>query len=169
VRGLIAELVSAHHQVTIVDMEAGVEHLSRSGGTLRYIDQLLIVTEMDRKALETARRTAALSKELGIASLGVIGNKVRDENDIRDLSSFCAAASLELIAALPYDEAAQQADRRGVPLYDSARDAATVRALDDVVTKLERTFELLPAREPVKDHTPAFTAEQMKKARPECD
>ena len=65
-RGLIGELVSAQHQVTIVDMEAGLEHFSRSGGTLRYVDQLFIVAEPDHKALETARRTVVLAKDLGI-------------------------------------------------------------------------------------------------------
>ena len=42
--------------MTIVDMEAGVEHLSR--GTGRYVDTLLVTLEPYYKALETSRRCA---------------------------------------------------------------------------------------------------------------
>jgi len=96
VRGLIGELVSAHHQVTIVDMEAGLEHFSRSGGTLRFVDQLLIVAEPDHKALETARRTVMLAKDLGIARIGLIGNKLRDEADEQEVRALCQTAGIEL-------------------------------------------------------------------------
>jgi len=49
----------------VLDMEAGVEHLSR--GTTRNTDTLLVVAEPYYKSLETAARVAALGRELGIA------------------------------------------------------------------------------------------------------
>ena len=47
--------------MTIVDMEAGLEHLSR--GTGRHVDALLVVMEPYYKSLETARRCAELGRE----------------------------------------------------------------------------------------------------------
>lgn len=171
-RGLIGELVSAHHQVTIVDMEAGLEHFSRSGGTLRYVDQLLIITEMDHKALETARRTHLLARDLGIERVGLIGNKLRDD-DTNDLAQFCKQYDIELIAAIPFDESARQADRRGVALYDYNADAVTVRALEAVMTRLEKQFELLPAQPPANEPAPSVVTEKTStlsaaEAKPKC-
>jgi hypothetical protein len=42
---ILGELLSKRAEMTVVDMEAGLEHLTRSGGTLRYVDQLLVVVE----------------------------------------------------------------------------------------------------------------------------
>ncbi|MBI5033721.1 MAG: hypothetical protein HZB51_24655 [Chloroflexi bacterium] len=144
-RGFIAELISSRHQVTVVDMEAGLEHLSRAGGTLRHVDELFIIAEMDRKALETARRTFTLAKELEIPRIGLIGNKLRDETDRKDLEQFCAEAGIELVAALAFDESTRQADRRGVALYDFDPNAITVQLLNEVVNRLEKQFDLLPS------------------------
>ncbi len=167
-RGLIGELVSAHHQVTIVDMEAGLEHFSRSGGTLRYVDQLLIVTEMDHKALETARRTFALAKDLGIERIGLIGNKLRDD-DAQDLAQFCKQQGIELVAAIPFDDSARQADRHGVALYDFDPNAVTVRILEEVRQRLEKRFELLPPRTAEIKAAQRLSDEERKKCFPECN
>lgn len=168
-RGLIAELVSSRHQVTITDMEAGLEHLSRSGGTLRYVDQLLIITEMDRKALETARRTFTIAQELGITRIGLVGNKLRDDADKQDLEQFCTQVGVELFAAIPYDDAARQADRRGLALYDYDKNSATVHVLEELTMRLERQFELTPANPPLIPDSAILTPEERKKRYPECD
>ncbi len=168
-RGLIAELVSSRHQITITDMEAGLEHLSRAGGTLRYVDQMLIVTEMDRKALETARRTFKIAQELGIVRIGLIGNKVGDENDRQDLERFYTDIGVELVAAISYDESARQADRRGIALYDFDRNAATVHTLEEVVNRFEGQFELAPTNPPLVLDPGAISLEERKRRFPECD
>jgi len=56
VRHLIGGILEDEQHVTIVDMEAGVEHLSR--GTGRYVDTLLVTLESYYKALETSLRCA---------------------------------------------------------------------------------------------------------------
>ncbi len=144
-RGLIAELVSSKHQITVTDMEAGLEHLARSGGTLRYVDQLFIIAEMDRKAVETARKTFALAQDLGIERLALIGNKLRDELDYDDLEKFASELGIEIAAALPFDEDARHADRQGIALYDYAPNSATVNVLQELATNLEKEFDLVPS------------------------
>ena len=47
-------------------MEAGLEHLSWAGGTLRHVDLLLIVAQPQVKSLLTAARTVRLARQLGI-------------------------------------------------------------------------------------------------------
>ncbi|MDQ4129694.1 MAG: AAA family ATPase, partial [Actinomycetota bacterium] len=43
VRSLLDQAIDEEADVTVIDMEAGLEHLSRSGGTLAYADLLLVV------------------------------------------------------------------------------------------------------------------------------
>ena len=62
-RGLLGELLSSQTDVTVVDMEAGLEHLSRSGGTLRYVDELLVVTEALRPLIMNRAPASTLAQK----------------------------------------------------------------------------------------------------------
>jgi CO dehydrogenase maturation factor len=79
VRHLLGGMMQAEHPLTIVDMEAGLEHLSR--GTGRHVDTLLVVLEPYYKALETGRRAAELGRELGVSRVIAVANKLRDAED----------------------------------------------------------------------------------------
>ncbi len=120
--------------VTILDMEASIEHLSR--GTLKHVESLLIVTEPYFRAIETLGRTAPLARELGIPHIVAVANKVRSERDEATIRAYCAKLGLPLIGVLPYDEAAQQADRENTALIDYAPDGAAVTAISGIVDAL---------------------------------
>ena len=55
---LMAHLLLARNEMVIMDMAAGIEHLSR--GTARAVDKLIIVVEPGRASIETAGRIAKL-------------------------------------------------------------------------------------------------------------
>ena len=129
-RGLLAEILSAEADVTVVDMEAGLEHLSRSGGTLRHVDHLLLVVEPYAKAIETARRGVALARGLGIARVSVLASKVREPDELALVERLCADEGVALAGVVPYDDAVRLADRDGLPPLDAAPDSPTVRALE---------------------------------------
>ncbi len=137
VRGMLADAL-ADVDVTLVDMEAGLEHLSRSGGTLAYADALLIVCEPTRKSVLTATRTAALADELGIPATLAVGNKTRSDADREFFESAFAAGGLRLAAILPYNAELAEADRTGsvvlaeVPTSVQAAVDAVVDAVESV-------------------------------------
>ncbi len=115
VRSLLGEALDAETDDTIVDMEAGIEHLSRSGGTLAHADVLVLVMEPSLKAVITARRTIALARDLGIVAFCGVGNKVAD--DQRDLlSGLCADNDVPLDVVVPASRDIIEADRSGTPL-----------------------------------------------------
>lgn len=116
VRGLLAEALEGCADVTVVDMEAGLEHLSRSGGTLAYADALLVVTEPTRKSVLTAARTAALAAELGIPRTFLVGSKVRFPEDADLLAAAASETGATLAGVLPWDDAVLRADRAGTPV-----------------------------------------------------
>ena len=118
----------------MLDMEASIEHLSRS--TPDGADALLVTVEPYYRALETAGRIAPLARELGIPRILAIANKVRDEEDARVIRDYCRAHQLELAAEIPYDEAVRDADRRGRALIDHAPESASVRVMRALAQQL---------------------------------
>ena len=122
VRHLIGGILEDEQHVTIIDMEAGVEHLSR--GTGRHVDTLLVTLEPYYKALETSRRCAELGRELNIPHVVGIGNKVRDAADADAVQGFAAAHGIQLVATVPFDDAVRLADLAGTPLVDAPANAA---------------------------------------------
>lgn len=123
--------------MTVVDMEAGLEHLSRSGGTLRYVDQLLVVLEPYAKAVETARRTLLLAQDLGIPRISLLASKVRDSDEMAVVERFCAETGVELIGVIPYDDAVRLADREGTAPIDVSPEAPMVLAVSALADRLE--------------------------------
>jgi len=120
--------------VTVLDMEASIEHLSR--GTLRDVETLLIVTEPYFRALETLGRTVPLARDLGIPQVYVIANKVRSERDEETIRAYTARLGLDLLAVVPFDEAAQEADRANQALVEYRPDAPAVQAIARIVDAL---------------------------------
>jgi CO dehydrogenase maturation factor len=122
--------------LTLVDMEAGLEHLSRSGGTLAHADVLLVVCEPTRKSVLTAARTASLAAELGIPEVLALGNKARTPEDVQFFRDTLAVEGIEVAGILPYDPEVAAADRAGaVGLTPVAPDVQ--KALDQVLDALD--------------------------------
>ncbi len=126
VRSLLGAAIEEEADVTLVDMEAGLEHLSRSGGTLAYVDILLVVMEPTRKSVLTAGRTLALAEELGIPRVYGVGNKAQLPEDAEFFETACAEYGVPLAKIVPYDADVVEADRQGTVLGPDQ--AAPVRA-----------------------------------------
>ncbi|HEV2123231.1 MAG TPA: hypothetical protein VGW38_10715 [Chloroflexota bacterium] len=139
-RGVIGQLGNQGNgsgkgqDITVVDMEASIEHLSR--GTLRHVDTLLIVTEPYYRALETAGRTVRFARQLNIPHIYAVANKVRSAQDEQAIRDYCAAQELEVAAIVPFDEHVTEADRDGRALLDVAPDSAAVRAISQLTEKV---------------------------------
>jgi len=97
-RALMTHLVFGREDVLIMDMEAGVEHLTR--GTSRGMDALVVVVEPGGRSLETAGRIRRLGTELGIAKVLAVANKVRDDEDRRFILG--ELEGLEVVSFIPY-------------------------------------------------------------------
>lgn len=124
-------------------MEAGLEHLSWAGGTLRHVDILMIVVEPYVKALVTGTRTHTLASQLGIARVGLVANRVRP-GDIDTVTAFAAAQGIEILATIPDDDDVRRADRAGRCVLDEAPDSAAVRAIESAARLLEGRFVTTP-------------------------
>ncbi len=117
-------------------MEAGLEHLSWAGGTLRYVDLLLIVLQPTEKVLLTAHRAHLLAVQLGIPDVCFIGSRA-SEADRPRFEAFAAERGGELLGLIPDDDAVRQADRMASCVIDSAPESASVRAIERLADALE--------------------------------
>jgi CO dehydrogenase maturation factor len=136
VRSFLGDVLADKADVTLVDMEAGLEHLSRSGGTLAYADVLLVIMEPSRKSIITAARTIALAEELGIPRTVGVGNKARLPDDAEFFEKVCAEYGVPLAGVIPYDIAVVDADRAGGSLAMDGGDAVR-REIDNIVDYLD--------------------------------
>ena len=136
VRNFLGEVLAEQADVTLVDMEAGLEHLSRSGGTLAYADVLLVVMEPSRKSVITAARTIALAEELGIPRVYGVGNKARLPEDAEFFTQIAAEYKVPLAGIIPMDPAVTNADRDGSAVTASPPEAVRA-ALDSVIDFIE--------------------------------
>jgi len=134
VRGLIAELTSMGEH-TVTDMEAGLEHLKR--GTARNVDMMLVVAEPYYRSLEAAKRTSDLAAELGIEHIRVVANKVRSDDDLAAITTFCAQNDMTIIGVVPYDDVMMDAERREKSPYEFAPDSAGVEAIRQIAAEID--------------------------------
>ena len=126
---LFTHLLFRKDDVLILDMYAGVEHLGRA--TVDFVDVMIVIAEPTRRSLGTSSQIKKLAADIGLDRLLLVGNKVRNEEEI----SFLKAESpgIPLLGILPADLAVQEADRLGTPVYDhvpSLRKAAECIAKD---------------------------------------
>lgn len=133
VRGLLRELPTGARLI-IADMEASPEHLTRA--TPEAVDVLVAVAEPYFRSLEAARRQATLARDLGIARVAVVANKVRDTGDGEAIAAFCDRHGLELLGSVPYDDTLGQADRARVAPVDHDAQAPAVTAVGCLVSQL---------------------------------
>lgn len=134
---MLEKLIEQTNQHTVLDMEASIEHLTR--GTIRHVDQLLVVTEPYYRSLETAGRTVPLAYELGIKQVHVVANKVRNPQDEEAIRRYCDERNFEIIAVLPYDNEVLEADQAGIPLLDRKPDSSYVK---EVRKLMDRVLEV---------------------------
>jgi CO dehydrogenase maturation factor len=113
VKTLVSHLLLGRGEVVILDMEAGVEHLGRA--TAQAVDKLIVVVEPGQRSLEVAQKIRQLAADIGLKSIGWVGNKIRGEADRNFLSS--RMADFQFLGFLPYDPRIVEADLEAKPPY----------------------------------------------------
>jgi CO dehydrogenase maturation factor len=108
-QSLMAHLLVARKEVVILDMAAGIEHLSRA--TARSVDNLIVVVEPGSKSIDSAIRIKKMAQEIGIANIAAVGNKIRNPGDRDYLTS--NLPGFACLGFIPYDAAIIDADIAG--------------------------------------------------------
>ncbi len=131
-RALFAQLLYRPDEVLLLDMYAGVEHLSRS--TVDFVDALVVVIEPTRRSLSVAAQIETMAGDIGLNRIWPVGNRIRNKED----QEFLEGAVGPLLGYLPDDATAIDADRNRTPIYQAspllrAATAAIAGELDRLV------------------------------------
>ena len=131
---LINHLFLAREEAVIVDMEAGLEHLSR--GSTAYMDAFIIVVEPGLRSLATAKQIKRLASELAVTKIYVVGNKIASDED-RQVIEDGLGEEFEILGHLSLNPKIMEADRLGLSPYDL--DGKVRREVKVVVDRMEET------------------------------
>ena len=99
-----------------------------------YARTVLIVVEPTAKSLLTARRLSRLSlDEEHPRRIVAVANKVREEGDIELIAR---RTGLEVVGAVPWDEALAEAEQKMAAPIDLAPDSSAVQAVESLVDQM---------------------------------
>jgi CO dehydrogenase maturation factor len=136
-RRLVSHL-SGEADILVMDMEAGVEHLGR--GTTRSAEALLIVAEPGLKSIETALQIGRLAKDLHIPNLFAVVNKVRPGDNPDEIAARLLGIGIKTIFALPYDNAMETAERRGIHGMDISGGERMKQYMDELAAAITKNL-----------------------------
>ncbi len=113
-KAVLSSLTYRKNDVVIMDMEAGLEHLGR--GTAANMDQFIVVIEPGSRSVQTYHNVKRLASDLGVKTVRVVANKIRDERDEAFIRSAIPAG--DLLGFIHYNPEIMDADRNGQSPYD---------------------------------------------------
>jgi len=130
-RRLLKHLIVDRDEVVIVDMEAGIEHLTR--GTTEGVDAFIVVVEPGQRSIQTAVTVKGLAEELGIKKVYVVGNKVRNEKDEEFIKK--NLGDTVYLGKMSFNESIMESDIQGLPSFKSSQ-----QCIDEAM-EIKKTME----------------------------
>jgi CO dehydrogenase maturation factor len=133
-RRLLKHLVIERSEVVIVDMEAGIEHLTR--GTADSVDAFIVVVEPGQRSMQTAKTVRDMAKGLGVRKVFVVANKVRGPEDLNFIKD--NIGNMELLGSINFNHSVMEADIKGASPYNYS--PRTVSEVKELKEKIEKEF-----------------------------
>ena len=113
-KGLLHHILVGRDEVIIIDMEAGLEHLTR--GSTKHVDAFIIVVEPGQRSIATAHQIWRLAKDLGVPMVYGVGNKVTDSDDQALIEK--GLTEIPFIGHISFNQKIVEADKQGISPYD---------------------------------------------------
>ncbi len=112
-RRLLSHLVVERDEVVIVDMEAGIEHLTR--GTAQGVDAFIVVVEPGQRSVQTAHQVSEMAAGLGVKKVYLVANKIHRQEELDFIKQ--ATEGMELLGSITFRPEIMEADITGRPPY----------------------------------------------------
>jgi len=132
---LSIDRLAKNYDYTVIDSEAGMEHISRQ--TTRDVDFLLIVSDVTMRGVTTAARMKDLIKEMrtkvGKVSLAV--NRVKNGLP-QEIGKAINDFGLDLVATVPEDQNLTELDIKGKPIIELPENSPLRQAAEEIISKL---------------------------------
>lgn len=132
---LTSGLLWDKESVVILDMGAGIEHLTR--GTARSVDVMLVVIEPSKNSVNTAKLVKQLATDLGIQNIKFIGNKIRNAKEKEFIQNNFEEG--ELLGFIPFDDQIWESSMESGPAADLGGEL--LRSMKEIHEKLLREVD----------------------------
>ena len=134
----IVDTISKNYDLTLLDMPAGLEHLSRR--TDRGVDVLVIVTDPSALGFQTAKRIKDLTKEVHIdfKKIYLIGNRFPLSMKPM-LEGEAVKMGVEYAGIIPEDRNVLEYNLKGRPLLELPEDSSALAAVKDILARMGLT------------------------------
>jgi CO dehydrogenase maturation factor len=131
----ILDTLTSNYSFTLLDMEAGLEHLSRR--TDRDVDAMIVVTDPSKMGFETAKRIKELTEEvhIDVKDIYLVGNRFLKSMEGL-LEKTADDIGLELAGSIPLDENVMSFNMTGKPLLDIPDDSPAYKAVEEIAHRI---------------------------------
>jgi len=131
----IIDRLSNNYDLTIMDMEAGLEHLSRR--TDRDVDIMIVVTDPSSMGLQTAKRVKEVAKEVHIdfKKFYLIGNRFKHEMESMLLDE-AKKLGFEFVGIIPNDDNIFTHNLAGKPLLTLSSESPSIPAVKQILMRI---------------------------------
>ncbi len=133
----IMDILTKNYDYTIIDCEAGLEHLSRR--TTRDVDVMLVVLDSTQKSMKTALRLKKIADaiDVNVQRMVYVANKIPAGAEER-LIEEAKKKGIEIDAIVPFDTLIPEYDLEGRPILDLPDNAPSVIAVKWVVEHITK-------------------------------
>ena len=128
-RGIMERLTKSY-MYTVIDNEAGMEHLSRR--TARAINVLFIISDETPVGIRSARRICDLVKELEIKIKSTYLIVNRNKNTSEEMTKEIKNSKLKLAGTIPEDEQIYKLSAEGKPVSELRDESPAKKAIDNI-------------------------------------
>ena len=126
-----------NYKYTVIDNEAGLEHISR--GTLPHVDVMLLISDPSRRGIQAVARINEMIKELKLnpTEVHLIVNRAPDGKLNEGVLEEIEKHDLPLLGVLPHDNLVYEYDCEGKPTAFVPEDTPIKKALLELMRKLD--------------------------------
>ncbi len=133
-RQVIDSMTNAY-DFTIIDAEAGLEHLSRR--TTQNADIMLVVTDPSKKGFHTANSIKEMVKglEIDVEKIYLILNKYSMDL-MESMDDSIKETGLEVLGKIQLDDEVRRFDSKGIPLMELPENSIAYRESNNIFRRL---------------------------------
>lgn len=133
----IMDILTKNYDYTIIDCEAGLEHLSRR--TTRDVDVMLVVLDSTQKSMKTALRLKKIADaiDVNVQRMVYVANKIPAGAEER-LIEEAKKKGIGIDAIVPFDTLIPEYDLEGRPILDLPDNAPSVIGVKWVVEHITK-------------------------------
>ena len=130
------DTLSQNYDYTVIDCEAGLEHLSRR--TTQNVDLMIVVLDETMKSIKTAVNLMKIASEIDaeVEEMIFVANKITTEEAKERVLLSARRFGIEIAAFIPYDPLVAEYDIKGEPVVRLPEDAPSVRAVRELVKRI---------------------------------